>query len=210
MDPERALALSYAPAHARDGLAALFALDDRLRDIVRAARDPTIGLMRLTWWGDALIRLDTAPCPAEPVLTSVASLVLPAGVGGVDLEVVVDAWARLLEPEEVDLEAFAKERGRTLFLAAARVLGGPVDERIGQAGEGWALATLAQERPALLDAARPLASERFAAAFRQPWSRESRALGALALLARFDVAGMTRPGSPRRVGRLLMHRLTGW
>ena len=58
--------------------------------IVAAARDSTIGLMRLTWWADALERLDTAPPPAEPVLTGLALHVLPHGVRGRDLAAMVD------------------------------------------------------------------------------------------------------------------------
>ena len=209
MDPERELVLSYAPPGARAGLAALLALDDRLRGIVRAARDPTVGLMRLTWWGDALAGLDTAPPPAEPLLADLASSVLPAGVPGGALESVTDAWARLLEPEPVDLPRFAQERGETVFHAAAAVLDAPADPRLAQVGQGWALAGLASERPDLAELARALAGERLRDAFRRPWPTRLRPLGALALLARFEVAGATRPGSPRRVTRLLSHRLTG-
>ena len=68
-DPERALALSYAPGAARDGMAALFALDDQLAGVVRTTRDPMVGQLRLTWWHEALAALDTAPPPAQAVVT---------------------------------------------------------------------------------------------------------------------------------------------
>lgn len=207
-DPERALALSYAPAERREALAALFALDARLRRITLAARDPTIGLMRLTWWADALEKLDGAPPPAEPVLTGIAELVLPHGVTGAALAGMVDGWERLLNPDELDLPAFAAERGGRLFAAAGTVLGRE-DERLAALGEGWALAELARDRPAVAGDARRLTGERLADGFRRPWPRALRALSAMALLARFDVEGTTRAGSPRRVARLLAHRLTG-
>lgn len=206
-DPERALALSYAPADRRDALRALFALDDRLRAIVRRAREPTVGAMRLTWWADALERLDAAPPPAEPVLTALAVTVLPLGVTGVALAAMVDGWNRLLDPDELDLAAYAAERGGRLFAAAAVVLGAE-DERVAGVGEGWASAELTRDRPAVA-AARRLAAERLADAYRRPWPRALRPLGALGLLARFDLAGGTQAGSPRRVARLLAHRLTG-
>ena len=207
MDPERELVLSYAPPGARAGLTALLALDDRLRGIVRAARDPTIGLMRLTWWGDALVRLDTVPPPAEPLLQELATAVLPQGVRGADLESLVDGWARLLDTEDIDLDLFAREVGEGLFGAACALLG-KADARAVAAGRAWALARLAAERPALLGAARARVDAALAGAFQQPWPRALRALGALSLLARFNMAD-TPPGSPRRVARLLVHRLTG-
>lgn len=203
MDPERALALSYAPADRRAALHALFALDDRLSAIVAAARDPTIGLMRLTWWADALERLDTAPPPAEPVLTAIAAHVLPLGVTGVELAAMIDGWERRLDPDTFDPAAYAAERGGRLFAAAATVLGVD-DARVGAAGEGCALSRLPRS-PAVAD----LARARLRDLFGQPWPRVLRPLGALALLARFDLAGTTSPGSPRRVARLLWHRLTG-
>ena len=207
-EAEQALALSYAPADRRAALLALFALDDRLRDIVVRAREPVIGAMRLTWWADALEKLDTAPPPGEPVLAGVASLVLPCGVTGAALARLVDGWERLLDPDDFDPVAFADERGGRLFAAAAQVLGGE-DGRFGAVGEGWALADLAAGWPALAGEARRLAAERLAGAYRRPWPRALRAMGALGLLARFDLAGGTGPGSPRRVARLLAHRLTG-
>ena len=205
---ERALALSYAPADRRVALRALFALDDRLGVITRAARDPTIGLMRLTWWGDALARLDQAPAPAEPLLRALAAVVLPLGVTGVELESMADGWSRHLEAEPVNLSAYDGERGGTLFIAAATVLG-VADRRAFALGQGWSLVELAQEMPALAGKARASARDRLAGCYRQPWPRALRPLGALGLLARFDAAGPTRPGDARRVARLLFHRVTG-
>ena len=207
-EAERALVLSYAPADARPALAALLALDDRLRDIVARAREPVIGAMRLTWWADALEKLDAAPPPAEPLLRRLAADVLPRGVKGSALAGTVDGWERLLDADGLDLPAYAAERGGRLFACAAQVLGGE-DARVGPVGEGWALAGLARERPAMATEALALAQARLAGAWRRAWPRALRPLGAMGLLARFDVEGTTAPGSPRRVGRLLLHRMTG-
>lgn len=207
-NPERALALSYAPAGVRDGLMALFALNDRLRGIVRAARDPTVGLMRLTWWGDALVRLDAAPPPAEPLLQALATMTFPHGVTGAELESTADGWARLLEPEEISLELFRQEVGETLFVAASKILEA-WDERVVAIGRAWALAELVRERPDLLSIARLSLGTSIQGVYRQPWPRRLRPLGALGLIARFDLQGGTAPGSPRRVARLALHRLTG-
>src|SRR3546814_7046937 len=55
-DPELALAICYAPRKARAALAALFALDATLADVLRTTTEPMLGQMRLTWWHDALTR----------------------------------------------------------------------------------------------------------------------------------------------------------
>jgi phytoene synthase len=208
LDPERALALSYAAVEARAALATLFAMDDRLRHIVRVARDPTIGAIRLTWWADALERLDTAPPPAEPLLTAVARELLGRGVTGASLASTVDGWDRLLDPTSLDLAAFAEERGGRLFEAAAVVLG-QTDARVATVGQGWALADLARGWPSWAVEAHRSAGERLTGAFRAPWPRPLRPLSALGLIARFDAAGDQRIGSPGRVLRLMRHRLTG-
>lgn len=201
-DPELALALSYAAPDRRAALAALFALDRRLRRIALAARDPTIGLMRLTWWGEALAALDAKPAPAEPLLRTLAAEVLPAGVSGAALAQLVESWDLLLEGGD-DWSAVARERAGLFRLAAALL--GASDARVAAVGEAWARVDLARDWPAAgLPQVAALRNE-----YRQPWPRALRPLGALGLLARFDAAGRVQPGDPRRVGRLLWHRLTG-
>ena len=211
---ERRIALSYAPAAARSGLKALLALDARLAAIVRNARDPLVGQMRLTWWHEALSALDAAPPPAEPLLRALHSDALPFGVTGAQLAMSINGWERLLDPDPLDANAmadYASERGGTLFAAGAALCGAAAEQaRIG--GEGWALADLSRHltRADEVARARDLAVERFDAAFRTPWPRPARALGALALLARFDMTkGAPPPAAPRRVLRLLRHRLNG-
>ena len=207
---ERALAIGYAPEPARAGIAALFALDDTLGNIVRSTREPIVGQMRLTWWREALTRLDSAPPPAEPVLQTLATAVVP-GVSGAALAEMIDGWEALLEPELDDaaIGLFAEKRGGGLFDVMARACGA-VEPRIAPAGQGWALADLAQRisDPTLADAIRQQALARLDAALVGAWPRRLRALGALALLARADLQG-TAAASPKRIGRILIHRLTG-
>lgn len=205
-DPERALALLYAPADARAGLAALFALDDALAAIVRTTREPLVGQMRLTWWYEALGALDAQAPSANPVLQALAAHVVPA-VSGATLAAMVDGWEALLD-EPLDPAAmarFGEARGGGLFAAAAAVLG---VERTGlrEAGAGWALADLAGNLsdPAGAAMARSLSAPRLVQAMRGRWPVRGRALGALVLLARPGTAG-----SPARVARLLWHRATG-
>ncbi len=211
-NPERALVLTYAPtACAARALAALLALDDRLAETVRTTSEPMLGQIRLKWWHDALVALDGAPPPAEPVLEAVAREVVAVGVSGDDLAAIAEAWSELLGPE-LDAAAVERfgERGRVLFEAAGRIAGVAAGDPLAAAGRGWALADLAKglSDPQAAGLVRKAASAALDAALRQRWSRNGRALGAMAHLARLDLAG-SRVGSPRRVGRLLWHRFTG-
>lgn len=216
-DPERALALNYAPTGARDGLHALFALDDMFAHVLRTTTEPIIGQMRLAWWHDALQRLDTAAPPAQPVLQALADAVVPRGVAGHTLAELVTGWEALIEVDAVDaaaMSAHAEGRGAALFTAAALLLGRS-DGRVAAAGRGWALADLSRHlrsREAATQA-RTLAAAALDEALVGAWPAALRSLGALALIARMNLAvseNMPIPaGAPRRVARLMVHRLTG-
>ncbi|MCW3849219.1 hypothetical protein OF829_18430 [Sphingomonas sp. LB-2] len=210
-DPERALILTYAPMPGRAALAALLDLDDALARLLRTTREPAIGQIRLAWWRERLEALEQGPPPAEPVLRAIAA----SGVPGASLVPVVDGWEVLIE-DRLDRDAlarFAKGRG-TLFVAAGKALGAAGDP-LAEAGQGWSLADLARHlgEPAETEAARAMAEPLLDAAAAARWSREGRALGAMAHLARCDLRlapGVAPPaGSPARVARLAWHRLTG-
>lgn len=217
VDPERALALAYAPKRWQGGLAALLALDATLGQILRTTREPLVGQMRLTWWHEALVALDHAPPPAQPVLQALAAEVVPHGVTGAMLAGMVDGWEVLLDPDPLTrlaLENYAKARGGTVFALAGRLLGASGQDPVLLAGQGWALADLARhsrDTAALLPG--EMAAAALAEAMRQRWSPAARALGALAHIARMDMAlPPTVPapvGAPRRVIRLAWHRFTG-
>jgi phytoene synthase len=216
-DPEGDLALQYAPEASRPGVRALFLLDTTLAQILRTTREPMVGQMRLTWWHEALARLDSSPAPAEPVLQALARDVIPNGVSGGRLASIIEGWEELLEAE-LDEEAIvrhAARRGGGLFEMAGVLLGAKESDPLAVAGEGWALADLSRHLSdrataewALARAAAPLEL-----ATRARWSRQARSLGALAHLARMNLSiAFDQPvpvGAPRRVARILLHRLTG-
>ncbi|MFA6115005.1 MAG: squalene/phytoene synthase family protein [Sphingomonas sp.] len=216
-DPERGLALAYAPRATLPAISALFALDDSLASVLRTTREPMVGQMRLTWWHEALTRLDTAPPPAEPVLQALALHVVPNGVSGARLAWMIEGWEELLEPELNDdaVARHAARRGGKLFEMAGLLLGATQTDPLTAAGEGWALADLARHLSDRALAARVLAraAAPIARATRVRWSRAARPLGALAHIARLNLAvPLDQPvpaGAPGRVARLLLHRLTG-
>jgi phytoene synthase len=216
-DPERALTLAYAPAAVRPALAVLWQLDERLGAIVAATREEQLGAIRLTWWREALERLDAVPPPEEPLLKAVATELIGRGIGGAALGDIADGWAALLAALPLDteaLEAHAAQRGGALFRNAGALLGAEAPQ-LTAAGEGWALIDLAFHVSDQETAGRAvaMARERLAGASDWHWPARLRPLGALTMLASGDAAaGLTvkrRPGSPKRVARALLHRLTG-
>ncbi|HTG38123.1 squalene/phytoene synthase family protein [Sphingomonas sp.] len=214
---ERRLILSYAPADTRAGVAALFDLDATLADVLRQAREPMIAQMRLTWWHDALSRLDSAPPPAQPVLTALAGEVLAHGVAGAELARLVEGWEALLDGDPADPTArasFAHSHGGRLFRLAARRLA--VDSALPDpAGQGWALADLSRSLsdPAAAAAAADEARALLDQALAVRWPRRLRVLGGFARQAAMDLAEpRDRPlpaATPGRIARLGWHRLTG-
>jgi phytoene synthase len=217
-NPEQELAFSYAGTGSRAGLVAVFALDTALANILRTTREPMVGQMRLTWWHEALTRLDSAAPPAEPVLQALVSEALPRGISGARLAGMIDGWEELLDAEALDDAAMGRHadaRGGALFAMAGEMLGARDTDPVVPAGKGWALADLGRhlsDRSAA-ERALGLAAAPLAEAGRVRWSRAARPLGALAHIARMNLAvPLDRPlptGAPRRVARLLLHRLWG-
>ena len=208
-DPWLHLAFSYAPDRSRAALEALFALDTALGNILRTTSEPLVGQMRLAWWREALQSLDTSGAPAEPVLQSLTALALPLGITGAALSAMVDGWEPLLGDSGLgSIEDHARLRGRALFAMAGVALDAAEGDPVGEAGEGWALADLAANLsdPALASQARERAAATLSHARRSRWSRNGRALGALALIADRQLSG---PVPPRFVLRLARFRLTG-
>jgi phytoene synthase len=116
--------------------------------------------------------------------------------------------------DDAGLRRYAAARGGVLFVLAGRLAG--LDRPVlAPAGEGWALADLALHASddALAGRARVFAQIRLDGAAEADWPAAVRALGALVHLARRDLA--LRPGehpakgAPRRVARMLWHRLSG-
>jgi len=208
-DPDRRLALLYVPLAVRPGIAALFALDERLGRIVAGTREPMLAAIRLAWWREAVERLRRERTPDEPLLQALADAVVAHGVDGTVLARIVEGREAL--PQDAGVEAHGG-RGAALFEAAAMLLGGESDAAVANAGAAWALVDLAFH-----DSVRSRAEEVLAAArsLRGParWPRRLRPLGMLAALARDDAAkglDVARvPGSAPRAARMIAHRLFG-
>lgn len=213
LDPDRRLALAYAPGRPRAALEALWRLDVTLGAVLATGREPMVSRIRLAWWREALERLDQEPAPPEPILQGVASLLLPAGLSGSALAAMEEGWSALIGNGPLDAEAMqihASRRGGQLFSYSARLLGSPVDVK--SAGERWALVDLARHSrdPAEAEAALRTAAD---IAPESDWPPRLRPLAMLSMLARRDADRslelLERQGSPARMLRLMRFRLTG-
>ena len=210
---EQALAVGYAPVSARDGFAALLDLDHQLASILQSTTEPMIGQMRLTWWYEALEKLDREPAPAHPVLQRLAASVLPGGVRGADLAPMIEGWEVLLDDgEPLDDERIARHaeaRGRVLFASIGRLWGQSGMESLGAA---WAKADLAQHVSDEATRSRigAVAVSELDQALAPKSPKPVRGLSGLAVLARESLRHPDRlPGHPMRATRLAWHGLTG-
>lgn len=215
LDPDRTLALAYVPAARRPAVEALWRLDAALASVLATGREPLISRIRLAWWREALEKLDRERAPDEPVLKALARLVLPAGVTGAELSAMEAGWEVLLISEPLsaaDLRLYASARGGLLFRYTAHLLGERLPDADIEAGGGaWALADLARNSADATDAEGAITAARLVRPGR--WPVRLRPLGMLAVLAARD-AEPGRPrwelqGAPRRMLRMVRHRITG-
>ncbi len=137
-DRDRWLASLYAPASARPGLMALFALDCELAQLVAGTTDPMIGEIRLAWWRERLQDLDSGRAPAQPLLQALLAHVQPV-VPGRELALLDDRWLGLIGSDAVP-EAHISGGGM-LFAQAARLMGGDAGEA-DALGRAWAIGAL--------------------------------------------------------------------
>jgi phytoene synthase len=210
------LALTYVPPRDRGALAALFAIDRAMGDVVRSTREPMLGPIRLAWWRERLEGLDESnAAPAEPRLQAVARELIPRGVSGRELAALETGWLHLFDPFPWTVQTSEPIwfRGNLLFGLGARALH-CADERIHGAGGLWALVDAArhcsdaESRAMLVQQARTFA--RGLAGVRFPG--RLRPLSMLAALAARDCRRdepFEREGTPGRAAAMLRHRFSG-
>lgn len=191
--PQR-LALSYAPARARNVFGPLFALDARLGQALRQASEPIMAQMRLAWWRD---QLRLAPEVRERSDELIRALD-PLADESEALLALVDGWELLLSEEfsEATAAAFISARAQSL-LGLARTLGaGDEPEHVLIAGQRWALADLVGGLADPAERARALALTP-----RGGRLRLSRTMRPLAVLDELARRSLSNQGAPLIAGR---------
>lgn len=181
------LAVAYAPAATRDQWLTLLALDMRLSQIVRSAREPMLAQMKLAWWRDRLAQRAADWPKGEPLLAALACW--QDGHGA--LSGLVDGWEALLG-DEPQPEALMAARA-----AACVALGG---ERARGMARGWALG----------DVANLLGSEAVADRIgAQDWRRQRllRGMRPLVILHGIAAYGRGDPAKMQKIPLLTLMRL---
>lgn len=202
---DRLLSLQHSKAKHRAALEALWRVDAAMADVVARASEPMLGRIKLGWWREELDKLDRGPPPAEPRLQAIAALLLPRAIRGAELAAIEPGWATLLD-QAAD-PALVARRGRALFAIAAKIIGQD-DEKMGDAGAFWALASTARRGlPELLGAAR----EALLVITAHRFERTVRSITLLARLAARDLGGppFEPEASSRRALAALAHRWSG-
>jgi phytoene synthase len=144
--PPARLALAYAPADTRRTWLAALALDARLAQVVRAARDPLIGQIRLAWWRERLGEPASAWPKGEPLLALLREW---DGAHGA-LSSAVDGWEVLLGEAPLpkpDLLVAAEGRASALVAAAGRLGEEAHGQAVLELGRSWALSDFAANMP---------------------------------------------------------------
>jgi phytoene synthase len=133
------LALTYAPASARQSTLAVMALDARLSAGLRARSEPIARQLRLAWWRERLTTASPSSVNADPVLKMLQSWRDPAC-----LAVLPEAWEVLLSEDLTKsvIGDFITGRARA-FVCLAQELGAGHIGEVDAAARMWALADLA-------------------------------------------------------------------
>lgn len=197
LEPECRLALSYATGRAKPLFLGLFAVDTKLASIVRGAREPMLGQLKLAWWREQLAKPSSERASGEPLLGTLADW----DAARHSLSGLADGWEHLLGDAplpETAIAGFAEARGQACAALAGLLNGNQEEAR--RAGYNWALSELAarvtdhDERQAIMD----LAS-------RQDWhiARLERDLRPLLVLHGLAARSWSRGFAPNGPGAIL-------
>lgn len=215
LDPFQRMVTAYARKADRERFQTLFALDRRCAQILRTTSEPIVGQMRLAWWRDAMTGAASVRPRGDPVLDALTSLEADGVLRLTAMVPLVDGWECLLTADGSErsvLEAYARQRGGTLFDVLARG-GGAADARVVDVGTAWALWDLARNSTGELQTSAMAAL----AAMPPDWrsTRLPRALRPLSILRRLAVADIVggaldrRLMRPRTAARIMWHGITG-
>jgi len=148
VDPNRWLASRFATdAEARADVIALYAFNHEIARAAEVASEPLVGEMRLAWWREALAEMfEGRPVRAHPAAQALAEAVSRRGLDRAELDALIDARLRDLDPwpltaEEAEgyIDATA---GRVMTLAARILAPDAGADAVRHAARAWGLAGL--------------------------------------------------------------------
>jgi phytoene synthase len=126
-DRDRFLAALFAPAEARDALAALYAFNIEITRVRDVAREPLAGEIRLQWWSEVVAGGRGEEARANPVAAALLMAMERHGLSADALSDLIDAHRFDLYDDPMasiaDLESYAVRTASALITLAARILG---------------------------------------------------------------------------------------
>ncbi|MEO0619072.1 MAG: squalene/phytoene synthase family protein [Pseudomonadota bacterium] len=142
------IAAALAPATAQDDLIALAAFIGDLERIVATVQEPTLALIRIQWWRDALAAMRESGRSDHLIGSRLAARIKDGTLPLPQMHAITDTFTdQLSAPEIADtqaLKSFLAKRYATPFQLAARILAvTPGDDLIKHAGEAYGAARLA-------------------------------------------------------------------
>lgn len=143
-DNDRFLTALFAPAPAREALFALIAFNYELARTREVASEPTLGLIRLQWWRDAVAACyGEGALPPHPGAEPLAAAVRGFNLSRPLFEALIDAREADMEEDPphtlADLERYAEATSAPLHCLMLEALGAR-DERTAQAARDAATA----------------------------------------------------------------------
>jgi phytoene synthase len=175
VDPDRWLSARFvADAGLRAALIGLYAFDYELARAPRTASNALVAEVRLTWWSEAADEVFAGKTPRNhPGVLALGGLAA-RGLARGDLEPLVDARYRDLDPtplSEAEALAWARDTGGRCARLAARLLDPAADQAAAEpAGAAWALSWRAQDQADLAGLAEHSLAEARTSARRLPAS----------------------------------------
>ncbi len=153
-DPDRFLCVRFAPRERRGALLALLALNNEVARIPELANEPGLGLVRLSWWRDAVEGAFSGSPPDHPAARALSRAVAAHGLSRAPFEALFDAREKDFREAAfsglADLEAYCAATSAGLTELALTVLGVAESKALEAGrdiGTAWALIGLLRAVP---------------------------------------------------------------
>lgn len=153
-DPDRSLAVLFAPRESRASLFALYALNVELARIAEQVSEPDLGAIRLQWWREAIERAAKGETTGHPVADSVGAALRHRALSRERIAALIDARqfdvVTRIMPDGAAFEAYLRNTAGALFTLAAESLGarGPsLEPAADAAGMAYGLTGLMRALP---------------------------------------------------------------
>jgi phytoene synthase len=204
-DPDRFFCSLFAPPEKRDALWLLYAFNHELARAREVASEPTLALIRLTWWREVVEGAEKTHEVATPLSAALRENVFSRE----DLAALVDAREMEAEPEIPDFDSFmtyARGTAGRLARIAGKLLGAD-SQVVEDFGTAYGISGILRAAPFLARQNRSLLPadgtpetkliETARSLLREPPPREARAAWLPAVYARRDLG---KPYRPRGLG----------